>query len=110
MQSFPLWEEEDGEEQQPAHTESRWKRGREKVAPNEREKEGKKINLENELGHLTWVKQVLIQLNKKQIQYLEGQCRIHSHTSSHTLLALLRAAHKLYPVHKPLPYAFLSLD
>lgn len=50
MQSFPLWGEEDGEEEGPTQAESRSKRGREEAAQNERKKEGK-INWKNEFGH-----------------------------------------------------------
>lgn len=46
MQSFPLWEEEDGEEQGPAQAESRRKREREEAAPNERKKEGKNKSIQ----------------------------------------------------------------
>lgn len=41
MQSFPLWEEEDGEEQGPAQAELRRKRGKEEAAPNERKRQEK---------------------------------------------------------------------
>lgn len=42
MQSFPLWEEEDGEEQGPDQAVKKVGR-RKEVASNERKKEGKKI-------------------------------------------------------------------
>lgn len=42
MQSFPLWEEGDGEEEGPAQAESRSNRGIEEAAQNEKKKGGKK--------------------------------------------------------------------
>lgn len=61
MQSFPLWEEEDGEEQAPDQAESRRQEGERKQHQMKGKRKEKKLNSENEFDHQTWVKQVLIQ-------------------------------------------------